>query len=389
MSGSPRIVLGSRRSVEQKVWQASQLEFEDVIAQVDDVDWCLPRPPAGGPVGRLASGVLNRAGRPVGRDRRASMRPPGPTQPLEPADLFFAVFADANEIGMLPHVQVATRRARARVAWIVELWGPQLARGSDYLRQLKDFDHVIVSNRSVVADVERICGVPCTYLPLAVDTDRYAPLGPDAPARSIDVASWGRRLPGTHAPLVKALADHDLFYQFDTVSGPWSVTDHVEHRLAQASMLQRTRYSIVYRINDEPGRIGRTGGEESLTNRYFEALSAGTIMLGSAPDSVEWDDCFPWPDAVVPISAPAPDVVDVIRQLDLDPARLDRARTAAVTTFLRRHDWAHRWRDVLALVGLEEHSRLTERVEHLRARAQSWEAAGPTSDMAQPQGITR
>ena len=112
-------------------------------------------------------------------------------------------------------------------------------------------------------------------------------------------------------------------------------------------------------------------------------------MLGSAPDSVEWDHCFPWPDAVVPISAPAPDVVDLIRELDLDPARLDRARAAAVTTFLRRHDWAHRWRDVLALVGLEEHPQLTERVEHLQARAQSWEAAGPPPDLVQRQGISR
>ncbi len=65
MSTPPRIVLASRRSVEQKVWQASQLEFEDVIAQVDDVDWCLPRPPAGGRVGHLASRV--------GHDRHAEL----------------------------------------------------------------------------------------------------------------------------------------------------------------------------------------------------------------------------------------------------------------------------------------------------------------------------
>ena len=377
MSASPRVVLASRRSVEQKVWQASQLEFEDVIAQVDDVAWCLPRPLAAGPAIRLAHGVLNRAGRPFGRDRRAAMRTPHP-EPDVPADLFFAVFADANEIGMLPHMQAQARRAAARIAWIVELWTPQLAGVSDYLRQLQGFDHVIVSNRAVVPSVERIIGVPCSYLPLAVDTDRYAPPRPDAPARTVDVASWGRRLPATHAPLVRALADQRLVYHFDTVRGPWEVTDHVEHRLAQASLLQRTRYSVVYRINDEPGRVGRTGGEESLTNRYFEALSAGTIMLGSAPDSVEWGDCFPWPDAIVPIPAPAPNILSVIEELDRDPARLDRARAAAVTTFLRRHDWAHRWREVLALVGIDEHPELAQRLAHLEARSRCWEAAAPS-----------
>ncbi len=151
------------------------------------------------------------------------------------------------------------------------------------------------------------------------------------------------------------------------------MTDHVEHRVAQASLLHRTRYSIVYRINDEPGRVGRTGGEESLTNRYYEALAAGTIMLGTAPDSVEWDDCFPWPDAIVPIPAPAPDVVELIRELDRDPERLDRARAAAVTTFLRRHDWAHRWGEVLALGGMDPHPRLAGRLQHLQARLHPWE----------------
>ena len=376
---SPRVVLASRRGMEEKVWQASQLEFEDVVAEVDDVEWCLPRPLGGGPAVHLAHGALNRAGQRWGRDRRARMRAPSDGAGGDRADLFFAVLADANEIGMLPHVAAATRRAEARVAWIVELWTPQLAQVSDYLRQLRGFDHVIVSNLAVVDAVREITGVPCTYLPLAVDTDRYAPPAPDFPARTVDVASWGRRFAGTHEPLVRAMADHELFYHFDTVKGPWSVTGHAEHRLAQARLLQRTRYSIVYRINDEEGRTDRTGGEESLTNRYFEALSAGTIMLGTAPASVEWDDCFGWPDAVVPIPVPAPGVVEVIRELDRDPDRLERARVAAVTTFLRRHDWAHRWRDVLDLVGLEPHPRLSARLAHLDHRLTDWETRVPSS----------
>jgi hypothetical protein len=275
-------------------------------------------------------------------------------------------------------VERTVRSAGARIAWIVELWTPQLAQASDYLRQLSGFDHVIVSNRAVVEAVGRITGVPCSYLPMAVDTDRYAPPGPDTPARTVDVASWGRRFTGTHDPLVRAMADHDLFYHFDTLRGPWTLIDHAEHRLQQARLLQRTRYSIVYRINDEEGRIGRTGGDESLTNRNFEALAAGTIMLGTAPESVEWHDCFPWEDAVVPIPVPAPDIVRTIRELDRDPARLERARRAAVTTFLSRHDWAHRWRDVLALAGMEPHPRLVDRLDHLGSRLADWEARAPS-----------
>ena len=96
-------------------------------------------------------------------------------------------------------------------------------------------------------------------------------------------------------------------------------------------------------------------------------------MLGSAPDSWEWEQCFPWADAVVPIPVPAPGVLDVIRALDQDPARLERARRAAVTTFLHRHDWAHRWRDVLSLVGMQGHPRLTHRLDRLAARLLDWD----------------
>lgn len=372
-SPQSRVVLASRRLVEQRVWQAAQLELEDVIAAVDDVAWCLPGPHAAGTGGRVARGVLNRAGRSWGRPRRSSiMQAPALTEPVPSSELLFLMCPDASGIGMLPHISAHAAAAGKKIAWIMELWGPQLPVYADYLRQLRGFDHVIVSNRHVVEAVEALTGVPCSYLPMAVDTDRYAPRGPDSPPRTVDVASWGRRLPGTHGPLVQALADGRLYYHYDTVDGA-DVTDHVQHRLAQAALLQRTRFSVVYRINDEPGRIDRTGGEESLTNRYFEALAAGTVMLGSAPDTEEWSDAFPWPDAVVPIPAPAPGIVGVVEELARDPERWEKARRAAVSTFLHRHDWAHRWRDVLALAGMPEHPRLAERLARLEDRARPWD----------------
>jgi hypothetical protein len=70
----------------------------------------------------------------------------------------------------------------------------------------------------------------------------------------------------------------------------------------------------------------------------------------------------------VPIAAPEPDVLGMIRELDRDPERLARARAASVTTFLRRHDWAHRWREVLRLVGMDERPALAARLAGLEAR---------------------
>lgn len=365
-----RTVVLSYRAASHQVWQASQYELEDVIASVDDVRLLAPPGRHLSPARLAVHGAANRARRAVGRPRR---RPIAPATQADDAELFFAVFAAPHEIGMLPLVRPQLARSAVKVAFIVELWRPQVPAVADYLRQLRGFDHIFMFNRWAMDDVAALTGAPVSYLATAVDADRFAPRHP-APARVIDVMSYGRRLPGTHDALRRAAADGGLYYHYDTVRGAFDVSDHVEHREVLAATLQRSRYSVVYRNNDEPERVERTGGEESLTNRYFEVLAAGATMLGSAAQTPDFDACFDWPDAIVPIAAPDPRVADVIAELDADPARLERARRTAIAQSLRRHDWAHRWREVLDAVGLAPRPQLAERLAALESRAAAHEA---------------
>ena len=344
-----RTAVLSLREYSHRVWTASQYEFEDVVAAVDDVRLVAPRALASRPPTAAINGLANRARRVVGRPRR---RPVADVTEVADADLFFAVFAAPHEIGVLPAARAQVARSQVKVAFIVELWVPQLPAVRDYLRQLRGFDHIFLFNRDAIGHVEEVTGVPCSYLATAVDADRFAPRVP-APARSIDVTSYGRRLPGTHEALRREMAAGRLHYQYDTVRGAFDVSDPVEHREVLASTLQRSRYAVVYKNNDEPERVHRTGGEESLTNRYFEVLAAGAVMLGSAAECDDFGACFDWPDAIVPVPAPAPGIADVIAELDTQPQRLAAASLAGVTTSLRRHDWAHRWQEVLSAVGLE------------------------------------
>lgn len=363
-------VLSLRASAHQ-VWLASQFELEDVVTAVDDVRLVAPTGRVLSPTGAVRHGLANRARRTVGLPRR---RPVVPPDEVVDAELFFAVFAAPHEIGVLPSVRRQVERSAVKVAYVIELWAPQLPGARDYLRQLRGFDHIFLFNRDAIPAVEEITGVPCSYLPTAVDAERFAPTVP-APERTIDVTSYGRRLPVTHEALRREMASGRLHYSYDTVRGAFDVTDHVEHRDALAATLQRSRYAVVYKNNDEPERVQRTGGEESLTNRYFEVLAAGAVMLGSAPDVPDFVACFDWPDAVVPIPAPAPDVAEVIAGLDADPGRTAAARLAGITGSLRRHDWAHRWQEVLAAVGLEPRPALDARLAQLAARASAHEAA--------------
>ncbi|GEN79723.1 hypothetical protein AFE02nite_14570 [Actinotalea fermentans] len=379
-----RTVLLSSRAASHHVWQASQFELEDVVAAVDDVHLLAPPGRAVSPAGLALHGAANRARRAVGRPRR---RPIAATTEAIDAELFFAVFAAPHEIGMLPLVGPQLARSAVKVAFIVELWRPQVPSVADYLRQLRGFDHVFLFNRWAMDDVAALTGAQVSYLATAVDADRFAPRSP-APARVIDVMSYGRRLGPTHEALRRASAAGELFYHYDTVRGAFDVADHVEHREVLASTLQRSRYSIVYRNNDEPERVERTGGEESLTNRYFEVLAAGATMLGSAAQTPDFEACFDWPDAIVPIAAPDPRVADVVAELDADPARLERARRTAIAQSLRRHDWAHRWRQVLDTAGIAPRPQLAERLAHLERRAAAVEGA-PTATGAGPGGAAR
>lgn len=362
-----RTAVLSLRGSSQKVWLASQFEFEDVVAGVDDVRLVAPAGRRLSPVREAVHGGLNRTRRAVGRPRR---RPMVTERAAADAELFFAAFAAPHELGALPHVRAQVERSAVKVAFIVELWRPQLPGVADYLRLLRGFDHIFLFNRGSVPDVEAITGVPTSYLATAVDADRFAPRLP-APERVIDVTSYGRRLPVTHEALRRAADERGLYYHYDTVRGAFDVGDHVEHREVLAATLQRSRYAVVYRNNDEPSRLPRTAGEESLTNRYFEVLAAGAVMLGSAARTPDFAESFDWPDAVVEIPPDAADVAEVIAGLDADPARLARARQAGITASLLRHDWAHRWRDILATVGVAPRPALAARLDALAARARA------------------
>ena len=365
-----RVVVFSQRGASRKVWEAAQHEFEDVIAAVDDARIIAPAGGDRSDLARLRRQGSNRLRRRAGRPRLAAMTP---TELDGEADLFFAVFASGHDLAYLPRMRGWQERCRTKVAFVIEWWTTQVGSTTDYLRLLRDFDHVFVFSRGILPHIEEVAGVPAGYLPMAVDMTVFAPPVP-APVRNVDVTSYGRTMPETHKALVRGMEAGRLYYTHSTTSGVFSVADHREHRLQLASNLHRSRYSVVYRNNQHPARAVVTAGEESLTSRYFEGIAAGAVVLGTAPDVPDFTECFGWPDSVIPIAAPEPDIEAVIEALDSDPGRIERARRTNVAESLRRHDWAHRWSTVLGAAGLPPTAELTDRLLALSARADDVDA---------------
>ncbi len=176
----------------------------------------------------------------------------------------------------------------------------------------------------------------------------------------------------------------EIFYEFDSVC-PERVWDTAEHREHLAGVLKRSRYVIV-----NPGkynRLSETSGQQELGFRFFEGAAAGAVMIGSAPRIQSFDDNFDWTDAVIEVDDGS--VLESIATLDLDPDRLDRIRRDNVTNSLRRHDWVHRWQQVLDAVGLPTSESIEARKRELERLAVSVERDGVIDlreEVSVPQG---
>lgn len=366
---SPRVLLISQRGASDQVANAPIYEFEDLIDGVDAVDLLAPDASVIQP-GRLYK-LARRCGARRRLARRLALRPAG-TSPARDYDLLLAVFDQYRQVAAAHRIANWRRRCDKAICFLVEVWPKDLQEDNSILELFDVFDHVFVGMNHCPELLAKLTGRPCSTLPLGVDALRLAPR--PATPRCIDLCYIGRRSAVTHRQLL-ALAEKDhLFYHYDTVKGPLHVYDHREHRALFANVVSRSRYFIAnYSKIDRPDLIG---GVQEIGSRFFEGAAGGTVMLGQPPAIDAFERLFPWPDAIVEVPFDAPDIADRIRELDADPERTARIRTANVANALRRHDWLHRYEQMLDVVGLEATPAMADRRAHLEALADAFEHGG-------------
>ena len=367
-----RVLVFSQRTLHQPTWQALQYTFEDLLTLLDDVR--VIAPPALGPRAvsgasrRLANGVRHRTGR--GRKSPPSVFPSmRPTVVRTNHDLFFTVIHDPWQLSYLRRLQGWRERCRRSACLIIEIWSGEVQEDADYLEVLREFDSVYVFNSAAIPAMTEI-GLPAPrFLPVGVDTIAFSPL-PLLPRRSIDCYSYGRTSPGVHAQLLDLVEREGLTYLYDTLSSP-TVQHPQEHRALLANMMKRSRYFLAHRINDSPERRQRTGGDESLSTRYFEGAAGGAVLLGSAPHTDDFRACFDWEDAVIPLPYDSPLVRETLSELESQPDRIAGARANNVRNSLLRHDWVHRWERVLSDSDLSGTTQMRDRRARLQALAEA------------------
>jgi hypothetical protein len=346
-------------------------EFEDVVADVTGAD----RVEAGGQESLEFSRRTYKLARAVTGSRRLARgfsAAPSAVRLDRDYELFFPVFNNPFELFALRNLPGWRDRCRVAACFVSELWAHLLP--GYLLELLAEFDHVFLGVRHPVAEVARMVGRPCSYLPLAADVLRFSPF-PEISPRVIDVCNIGRRSPVTHDALVRLGRDRRIFYYYDTVAArgaghkqrTFRVDNAGEHRLLLASLLRRSRYFIANRgrVNEPEFTLDR----DEVSGRFYEGTAAGTVLLGEPPRTEEFQRPFGWPDAIIRLPFDSPDVERVLAELDADPLRLAKIRRENVHNAALRHDWVHRLRTVFETVGIPPPEALIAREKRLQALA--------------------
>jgi Glycosyl transferases group 1 len=284
-------------------------------------------------------------------------------------ELFFPIFSHGYELYSLALIPNWRERCRRAACFITEVWSEQLPR---YLLELlSNFDHIFVGSFFSVNDVARITGRPCTYLPLAADVLRFAPDSVDQ-RRPIDVCNIGRRSPVTHQALLEDSERRRSFYYFDTQAAggvglkqrTFHVDNPVEHRVMLAKILKHSCYYVANRSYVNQPEL--TNGRDEISGRFYEGAAAGTVMIGEAPRSGEFERQFDWPDAVIHVPFESPDIAHILADLNADRDRLRIARINNVREAALRHDWLHRIQVVFNALDLAPTEEMLARAKRLK-----------------------
>jgi hypothetical protein len=126
--------------------------------------------------------------------------------------------------------------------------------------------------------------------------------------------------------------------------------DIQQHRDLFANLAKRCKFFVV-----APGKMNlpnETFGQIELGYRYFEGAAAGAVMIGQAPNTDAFRTSFGWVDSVIPVRSDGSDLRTVLASLTSEPGRMAAISHRNAAEALTRHDWLHRWKEILRIAGL-------------------------------------
>ena len=366
LQNQPRIAILSSRVKTNFVFNSCLYEFEDIIAEVDNVDLINLAPTK--PIEALSQKIVKKSAQYISPLTKVS--PPLNNQiSLEKEyDLLFVILDFPYNVININLLQQWRKKCKVAVCYVIELWQTELDKFKNYLTFLENFDFVFLGHSQILKETQDIIRKPCAYLAPGVDAIKFRPpsLYSD---RSIDLCSMGRRSQVTHEALLELTQNQDFFYHYDLLNSADTHTNHHQaHRIFNANILKQSRYFIAHHA--KVNCLEQTGGQIEIGYRFFEGAAAGTVMLGKAPKNDVFEQYFGWDNAVIPMEFDEPNIDKIINNLDNEPELLTKIRSDNVRYSLLQHDWVYRWQAVLKETGLAPTEKLEQRKNNLQQLAQ-------------------
>ena len=229
---------------------------------------------------------------------------------------------------------------------------------------MRAFDHVFTPFEHSVDRMRELHHTSFHHVPFGVDAPELAPRQFDHD-RALDIASIGRRPAELHRALRQAARSRDLSYYYDTYARP-TITDHVEHRDAHYQLARHSKFWLCYPAKfDTPAE---QGGQIEVGPRYYEAVGAGALVLGDDAPGRTWENHLPESMEVRKVAGASTAAAEIAEVVESWPSTLPE-RVEGVAHTLRQSDWAHRWRTMTRIAGLQAATAVHERIARLDAEA--------------------
>ncbi len=158
----------------------------------------------------------------------------------------------------------------------------------DSIRQIVHgwkWDLMITSFNDALPLLEEYTGMKWTCVPQGVAEGRFKP----APARErvMSFSSYGRRIDNLHQAIKNFTTANGLYYDFTTWSGVAKSIDPREFYAQYAWHLSHSVFTIGLPV--EVTHPTRAGNLRPITCRWFEAMAAGTPIVGAVPENPEFE----------------------------------------------------------------------------------------------------
>ena len=151
-------------------------------------------------------------------------------------------------------------------------WFPHLVR---FVKRNNVKTIFCTSSQTALRLKELVPSINAVWLPEGIDSKQYPP-GPRLTERTTDVLELGRQKRETHEEILRIAQEHDIRHLYQR--GKSLLFGNLEEMTAG---MRNSKIAICYpRCDTHPEFAGDI---ETLTQRYWECMLSGTLMVGRAP----------------------------------------------------------------------------------------------------------